>query len=134
MLKSETPENSKRARRTLTADNAPSRLIRRKELRNFLTGLGKSTIHRLISEGRFPAQVHPFGHSRVAAWRSTDVSASSRRASVGRPRDEKAEAAEQHSFAVRRKIGEGVKRRAALRRLERQDRKQAKDNKRRGRT
>ena len=74
MLKSETPENSKRARRTLTADNAPSRLIRMKELR-LLTGLGKSTIHRLISEGRFPAQVHPFGHSRVAAWRSTDVSA-----------------------------------------------------------
>jgi prophage regulatory protein len=47
------------------------RLVRMKELR-VLTGLGRSTIHRLISEGRFPKQIHPFGN-RMAAWRLSDV-------------------------------------------------------------
>jgi prophage regulatory protein len=75
MLKSETNENSKRS--TLTTANAPSRydgvrLIRMKELK-LLTGLGKSTIYRLADKGRFPKPIHPFGHGRFAAWRSTEV-------------------------------------------------------------
>jgi len=58
--------------------NAPDektseRLIRLKEVR-CLTGLGASTIYRLISQGRFPAQLHPLGN-KIAAWRSSEVSA-----------------------------------------------------------
>ena len=52
--------------------NVPGeRLVRMKELR-VLTGLGRSTIHRLIAEGRFPKQLHPFGN-QLACWRYSDV-------------------------------------------------------------
>jgi prophage regulatory protein len=52
--------------------NVPGeRLVRMKELR-VLTGLGRSTIHRLITQGRFPRQLHPFGNG-LAAWRYSDV-------------------------------------------------------------
>ena len=49
------------------------RLIRMREVQG-LTGLGRSTIHRLIAQGRFPKQIHPFGN-RMAAWRYSEVSA-----------------------------------------------------------
>lgn len=38
-----------------------------------MTGLGRSTIYRLIQQGTFPKQVHPLGHGRVAAWRAGDI-------------------------------------------------------------
>jgi predicted DNA-binding transcriptional regulator AlpA len=38
-----------------------------------IVGLGRSTIYRLINEGRFPKQLHPFGDDRVAAWRLSDI-------------------------------------------------------------
>jgi prophage regulatory protein len=47
------------------------RLVRMRELR-VLTGLGRSTIHRLIGQGRFPKQLHPFGNN-LAAWRYSEV-------------------------------------------------------------
>jgi prophage regulatory protein len=49
------------------------RLLRLKEVRR-LTGLGASTIYRLIAEHRFPRQLHPLGN-KVAAWRASEVSA-----------------------------------------------------------
>ena len=92
MLKSKTNDDSKvrreRVRRETDAHNAVNgaagdpyhpghggaRLIRMKELK-VLTGLGRSTIHRLVAQGRFPPPIHPFGHSRVAAWKSTEIDA-----------------------------------------------------------
>jgi prophage regulatory protein len=47
------------------------RLIRMRELRT-LVGLGRSTIHRLVAQGRFPKPIHPFGN-RTAAWRYSAV-------------------------------------------------------------
>jgi prophage regulatory protein len=52
-------------------DISPERLLRLKEIRA-LTGLGASTLYRLISQGRFPKPLHPLGN-RVAAWRSSEV-------------------------------------------------------------
>jgi prophage regulatory protein len=52
---------------------AAERLMRLKEIR-LLTGLGNSTIYRLIDEGRFPKQLHPLGN-KVAAWRASEVHA-----------------------------------------------------------
>ncbi len=49
------------------------RLVRMRELQS-LVGLGRSTIHRLIAQGRFPEQIYPLGN-RVAAWRMSEVSA-----------------------------------------------------------
>ena len=49
------------------------RLVRMRELRT-LVGLGRSTIYRLVAQGRFPAPLHPFGN-RIAAWRYTEVAA-----------------------------------------------------------
>jgi prophage regulatory protein len=57
-----------------TPDTSDERLIRMKELK-LLTGLGRSTIHRLISQGRFPPPLHPFGHDRLSAWRYSQVAA-----------------------------------------------------------
>ena len=37
-----------------------------------LTGMGKSKIYRLISEGRFPKPIHPAG-SRISAWVAGEV-------------------------------------------------------------
>jgi prophage regulatory protein len=57
---------------TRARENVPvERLVRMKELR-IITGLGRSTIHRLVAEGRFPRQLHPFGN-RLAAWRYSEV-------------------------------------------------------------
>jgi prophage regulatory protein len=51
----------------------PERLIRLKELRH-LTGLGRSTIYRLIEQGRFPKQLRPLGENvKLAVWRATEV-------------------------------------------------------------
>ena len=36
------------------------------------TGLGRSTIYRLVKQGRFPGPVKPLG-SRTTAWRSSEV-------------------------------------------------------------
>jgi prophage regulatory protein len=47
------------------------RLVRMREL-NRLVGLGRSTIHRLVAQGRFPEPLHPFGN-RIAAWRYSEV-------------------------------------------------------------
>jgi prophage regulatory protein len=57
----------------LSGETAPERLLRLKEVRS-LTGLGASTIYRLISEHRFPKQLHPLGN-KIAAWRASEVSA-----------------------------------------------------------
>jgi len=38
-----------------------------------MTGLGRSTLCRLIQQGEFPAPIHPLGHSRFAAWRLSEV-------------------------------------------------------------
>ena len=48
------------------------RLVRMKEVRA-LTGLGRSTIHRLIREGRFPKNFHLFGNPKLAAWKYSDI-------------------------------------------------------------
>jgi len=40
-----------------------------------MTGLARSTIQRLKTQGRFPKPIHPLGHIRVAAWRLSDVQA-----------------------------------------------------------
>jgi prophage regulatory protein len=37
-----------------------------------VTGLGRSTIYRLIAQGRFPSPIHPFGNT-LAAWRNSEV-------------------------------------------------------------
>ena len=49
------------------------RLIRLKDIRA-MTGLGNSTIYRLIEQGRFPKQLHPLGN-KIAAWRASEVQA-----------------------------------------------------------
>jgi prophage regulatory protein len=38
-----------------------------------MTGLGRSTIYRLIQQGKFPRPCHPLGHCRVAAWRAGEI-------------------------------------------------------------
>jgi prophage regulatory protein len=38
-----------------------------------MTGLGRSTIYKLIARGEFPKPIHPLGHCRVAAWIASDV-------------------------------------------------------------
>jgi predicted DNA-binding transcriptional regulator AlpA len=38
-----------------------------------MTGLGRSTLYRLIQQGKFPAPIHPLGHARFAAWRLSEV-------------------------------------------------------------
>jgi len=54
--------------------NGPDeRLVRMRELQR-LVGLARSTIHRLVAQGRFPQPVHPLGN-KVAAWRMSEVSA-----------------------------------------------------------
>ena len=56
----------------IVSSHAPSeRLVRMKEV-CLLTGLGRSTIYRLIAQGRFPRQLHPFG-TCLAAWRYSEV-------------------------------------------------------------
>jgi prophage regulatory protein len=40
-----------------------------------MTGLGRSTLYRLIQQGKFPKPIHPLGHPRLAAWRLSDVQA-----------------------------------------------------------
>ena len=57
----------------LKSQNIPERLVRMRELRT-LVGLGRSTVHRLVAEGRFPSPIHPFGN-RIAAWKYTEVAA-----------------------------------------------------------
>jgi prophage regulatory protein len=53
----------------------PERLIRLRELRH-LTGLGRSTIYRLIEQGRFPKQLRPLGENvRLSVWRASEVRA-----------------------------------------------------------
>ena len=53
----------------------PERLIRLKELRH-LTGLGRSTIYRLIEQDRFPKQLRPLGDNvKLSVWRATEVRA-----------------------------------------------------------
>ena len=61
------------ASKTDGARATDARLIRMRELQT-LVGMRRSTIHRLISEGRFPEPIHPLAN-RLAAWRSTDVQA-----------------------------------------------------------
>ena len=53
--------------------NVPERLMRLKEIRA-VTGLGNSTIYRLIEQGRFPTAIHPLGN-RLAAWRASEIHA-----------------------------------------------------------
>jgi predicted DNA-binding transcriptional regulator AlpA len=48
------------------------RLIRMKELQG-LVGLARSTIHRLVAQGRFPEPIHPLGN-HIATWRYSEVS------------------------------------------------------------
>ena len=68
-------------RHTLPTD--PDALIRLRQV-VLLTGLGASTIYRLISQGRFPKQMHPLGN-KVSAWRMAEVSAWNADRSAGRP-------------------------------------------------
>ena len=49
------------------------RLIRMKELIT-LVGLGRSTIYRLVAEGRFPPPIYPF-NNRLAAWPYSQIAA-----------------------------------------------------------
>lgn len=48
----------------------PNRLVRLKELRQ-ITGLSRSTIYKMVSEGRFPRPVKL--NERASAWRMADV-------------------------------------------------------------
>lgn len=57
----------------MPGEMSPERLLRLKEVRS-LTGLGNSTLYRLISQGRFPKQLHPLGN-KIAAWRASEVHA-----------------------------------------------------------
>ena len=93
MLKSETNDDSKvrreRIRRETDARNAASwhhggeRLVRMRELKT-LVGLGRSTIYRLVAEGRFPPQIHPLAN-RISAWRYSEVAQWIADRSAGRP-------------------------------------------------
>ena len=85
MLKSETNDVSKPRERTprkrnhdidarTTSPQNVERLLRMRELES-LVGVKRSTIHRLVSQGRFPPPLHPFGHGRVAAWKATEIAA-----------------------------------------------------------
>jgi prophage regulatory protein len=49
---------------------AGERLLRMRELTQ-ITGLGRSTIYRLIGQNRFPAPLHPF--PKIAAWRLSEI-------------------------------------------------------------
>jgi prophage regulatory protein len=63
----------------------PERLIRLKELR-ILTGLGRSTIYRLIEQGRFPKQLRPLGaRVKLSVWRASEVRAWISARSSGEP-------------------------------------------------
>lgn len=53
---------------SLTNENALLRLDNVKKL----TGIGRSTIYRLIAQGRFPKAVHPAG-SRISAWVAGEI-------------------------------------------------------------
>jgi prophage regulatory protein len=52
----------------LTNENALLRLDNVKKL----TGIGRSTIYKLIAQERFPKPVHPAG-SRIAAWVAGEI-------------------------------------------------------------
>lgn len=56
-----------------TIGGVEERLIRMRDVRA-LTGLGASTVYRLISQDRFPRPVHPLGN-KVSAWKLSQVSA-----------------------------------------------------------
>lgn len=51
---------------------SPVRMLRLAEVRE-LTGLGTTTIYKLMSEGEFPSQRRL--HTRAVAWLSTDLEA-----------------------------------------------------------
>ncbi|RIV80151.1 AlpA family transcriptional regulator [Aurantiacibacter xanthus] len=53
-----------------TGPDQPTRLIRIKEVQ-YRTGLGRSTIYRWMSQGRFPNPVQLGGH--VVAWLEGDI-------------------------------------------------------------
>jgi len=54
----------------LTADDSPPILLRLPAVMK-LTGLGRSTIYRMVAEHRFPCPVRIT--NRAVAWRRTDV-------------------------------------------------------------
>jgi prophage regulatory protein len=81
--------------------NVPGeRLVRMKELR-VLTGLGRSTIHRLVAEGRFPKQLHPFNNN-LAAWRWSEVQAWVEARCKGEAVYSESEAAQRRELAKRK--------------------------------
>lgn len=49
-----------------TIQGSKDRFVRKSEVRH-RTGLGNSTLYKMIAEGRFPAPLHPHG-SRSAFW------------------------------------------------------------------
>jgi prophage regulatory protein len=53
---------------SITNEKALLRLDKVKQL----TGFGRSTIYKLIAQGRFPKAVHPAG-SRISAWVAGEI-------------------------------------------------------------
>lgn len=54
-------------------DAMTDQFLRMKDVRA-ATGLGPSTIYRLVQQGRFPKPVHPLGN-KTSAWLASEVAA-----------------------------------------------------------
>ena len=63
-------ERSLQATASVASDDAPSLLLRRPAVMK-LTGLGRSTIYRMVAERRFPCPVRIT--NRAVAWRRADL-------------------------------------------------------------
>lgn len=63
-------ERSPQATATIATDDAPSLLLRLPAVMK-LTGLGRSTIYRMVAERRFPTPVRIT--NRAVAWRRADL-------------------------------------------------------------
>ena len=63
-------ERSLQATTNIDGDNSPSLLLRLPAVMK-MTGLGRSTIYRMVAQQRFPCPVRITG--RAVAWRRADV-------------------------------------------------------------
>jgi len=63
-------ERSLQANASIASDDAPSLLLRLPAVMK-LTGLGRSTIYRMVAERRFPTPVRIT--NRAVAWRRADL-------------------------------------------------------------
>ena len=63
-------ERSLQATTNIDGDNSPSLLLRLPAVMK-MTGLGRSTIYRMVAQQRFPCPVRIT--SRAVAWRRADV-------------------------------------------------------------